>query len=121
MPGRFPQRGRKDVPVDREGHNQKRSHHESRHAGKKNGEKASDIVAPFSTSCRGEEAKRNSDALGKAECQKSQRQRNRKPLSNDVVDAVIAVFQRRTKIAVSEVNQVAEVLFPDWLIQVIFG
>src|SRR5256885_15024491 len=84
-----------------------------------------------------EHAQRNAETDRKTEGQYPQRHRHRKTLSNDVVDSVIAVFHGWAEIPGDQAAvhaapcsfraplpkepEIAQILIPDRLIQVIFG
>ena len=42
-------------------------------------------------------------------------------MRDDVVDGVVAIFQRHPKIAVQQIAKVASVLFPNRFVEVVFG
>src|SRR5713101_5939504 len=69
---------------------------------------------------RGVETERNTDSFSEAEGEQAEHKRNGKSLPDDIIDAVIAVFKRGTEVAVQQIAQIAKVLFPERLVQMVF-
>jgi hypothetical protein len=79
------------------------------------------VILPAPAPRRGEKTERNSHAQGEAKRRRAQRQRDRQALRDDVADRMVAVLERRPEIAVQDAAEVAEVLLPERLVEVVLG
>src|SRR5437016_12622963 len=110
MPGRFPKSGRKQSPVNGKAHDQQRANDEPRNTHGKQRKKAAEMIAELSVPDCGVKAEWNADSFGETESKQAEHDRDRQPLPDDVVDAVITVFQRWTEVAMQEIAEISKVL-----------
>ena len=61
------------------------------------------IILPSPAPGRGEKSKRQADAHRKAKGERAKRHRNRQSLRDDVVDGVVAVFERDAEVAMRQI------------------
>ena len=120
VPRRFPEADGQQFPFDGKEQDQQRRDNESRHAHGQHGQKTAGIIRPAPAPGRGEKSDRQADAHRKAKRQRAEQHRDRQSLRDDVIDRMVAVFERDAEIAMCQVTQVAEVLFPDRFIEMIF-
>ena len=121
VPGRFPQRRRAaSFNLMAKIKIKQRRDHKARHAHGQHGQKTAGIIRPAPAPGGGEKSDRQARPHGETKRQRAERHRNRQSLRDDVVDGVVAVFERDAEIAVRQIAQIADVLFPDRLIEMIF-
>jgi len=120
VPRRFPQADGQQFPFDGEKQDQQRRDDKSGHANGQRGQKTAGIIRPSPAPGCGEKTDRQPDAHRKPERQGAEQHGDRQSLCDDVIDRMIAIFERDTEVAVRQIAQVAEVLFPDRFIEMIF-
>ena len=121
MPGSGPKTDGKPVELETEKQQEHGCDDKTRQANGEDGQKAADIIHPATAPGGRKKTGGQAHRHGKAKGQAAEQHGNGEPLPDDVVDVVIAVFQRHPEIAMGQIPQITEVLFPDGLIKVVFG
>src|SRR5947208_1442760 len=107
--------------MDGKDHDQERTDHKPGDADEKDREETGGVVSPPAPSRSRIETQWNSQPLREAKREQAKGHGDGQALKNNIIDAVIPVFHRSAEIPVSKVAQVAEILFPNRLIQMVFG